>query len=484
MTQHSLDRQALSIWRILSVVFFAVGLLGLTAERTLAQNRSPNILVFIADDAGWRDSGAYGNEIIRTPNIDELAGSGLKFNEAYLTTSSCSPSRISLLSGKYPHETGTEDLHMPVSEDVKLLPSYLREVGYHTGLIGKGHLGEWGKEQFEFVRESTAVDRFESFLDIRGEKPFFSWIGFREPHRPHTKVADEPHDPARVRVPPYLANLPATREDLASYYDEISHMDTAIGAYIDELESRGLRDNTFVVFLSDNGAPFPGAKGTVYDEGIKTPLIVSWPNEIEPGAEYAGLTSLIDFAPTVLNVADIPVPKEMSGRSIVDVFRDQSLSGRAYVFSERNWHDTDQHIRSVRTDRYKLITNAYTKLPFGTMADFSKTPSWYNLLELKKKGGLTQTQARLFEVPRAQVEFYNLAHDPWEVDNVADEREHAKTARNMAQVLEKWRMRTDDHSPQKRRRDDIVDRITGMRYSWKIPPFWNTTSRRAGAATK
>ncbi len=441
----------------------------------------PNILVFIADDAGM-DFGCYGNEVIRTPNIDALAASGLTVHNAFLTTPQCSPSRTSMLSGQFAHTIGTEDLHTGLDENTLLVPRYLREAGYFTGYMLKGHLGSNGHRQFQWYDQGfpgyfrggwyeKAMDNFNRFLDESANRPFFLWMGFVDPHRPYRddrveeNRAPRVHDPGQVRVPPYLVDAPETRRDLAEYYDEITRMDGQIGEMIREVERRGLLENTLIVFLSDNGSPFPRAKGCVYDAGIETPLIFSWKGVIEPGVEYEnGLVSTIDLAPTLLNVAGVPRPEQMFGRSITGIFTDQTLAGRKYIFSERNWHGIDEHIRAVRNDRYKLIMNAYIEWPMGVPGDLSTSPSWYDLTEARKKGTITGNQAQIFDCPRPVIELYDLEEDPHEFNNLAGLPEYAEVIMDLSGILDDWRRETNDHPAYERRRSDKSDRVTGVRF--------------------
>ena len=436
----------------------------------------PNLLVFIADDAGWDDFGAYGNEGVQTPNIDRLAAEGLKVERAFLTIAQCSPSRISILSGLYPHQTGAEDLHMPLPEGKRLAPSYLGEAGYASGHMRKTHYGERGEAQFDWydgVEERDYGRAMGDFLDETGGRPFFLWVGFSDPHRAYGD-APEVHDPADVRVPPYLVDTPETRSDLARYYDEIARMDQSIGAMLDTLEARGLRGNTLVTFISDNGMPFPRAKGTAYDAGIRTPLILSWPDVIEGGTVYdGGLVSVIDLAPTWLDLAGLDVPDVMEGESLRPLLlTPESYGGREYVFAERNWHNCDEHIRAVRTARYKLITNAYTELPLCTPADASRSPSWYSLKRAQAAGELTSAQQRLFEAPRARVEFYDLQNDPGEFENVAADAAYADAVQDLASALNAWMEETSDFPPTVRRRDDNTDRVTGIKFTQENPPMY------------
>jgi arylsulfatase A-like enzyme len=432
----------------------------------------PNIIIFIADDAGWRDFGIYGNEVVKTPHVDELGKGGLLFQNAFLTTPQCSPSRISILTGLYPHATGAEDLHMPLPSGMRILPDFLNEVGYTTGHMQKTHYGPNAEQQFEWYSENLSVD-FPEFLNAAEDSPFFLWVGFHDPHRSYGD-APKVHLPDEVNVPPHMVDDAETRGDLAEYYDEITRMDSEIGAFIDILERRGLRENTLIIFLSDNGAPFPREKGTLYDSGIKTPFIVNWPAEIEPGREFSGLSSVIDLTPTILRLTEIPVPAEMQGESVLDTWLNNSSEGREFVFSERNWHDTDEHMRSVRTEQFKLIRNdAYTELPHGTPADIGGSPSFRSLIQKKEEGNLTYAQSRLFEVPRPRIEFYDLSNDPWEVSNVAAHPDYWQMARELATVLDSWMEETGDFPPHKRVRDDHTDRMTGVWFSDEIPPMRN-----------
>jgi arylsulfatase A-like enzyme len=144
------------------------------------------------------------------------------------------------------------------------------------------------------------------------------------------------------------------------------------------------------------------------------------------------------------------------------------------VFSERNWHDCDEHQRAVRTMRYKLIrTDAYTELPLCTAADLGASPSFLSLRARAKAGRLTLAQRRLFEAPRARLELYDLKNDPWEIRNVADDPRYASEVRSLAQALEEWIEQSDDFPATYRVRDDNTDRITGVQFTTKIPPLRN-----------
>lgn len=439
----------------------------------------PNIVVFIADDASM-DFGCYGNQGIQTPNIDALAQQGIKFNAAFLTSPQCSPSRTSMLSGQFAHTIGTEDLHNPLDSVTKLVPHYLKKAGYYSGLLLKSHLGNHGLAQFDWNDNGFADyvqgnwyrkirDNVKTFLDKSGDNPFFLWVGFVDPHRPYKdKVngAPEEHAPEEVTVPPYLVDDEMTRKDLAAYYDEIHRMDKNIGEILGELEEQGKLKNTVVFFISDNGFPFPRGKGTLYDSGIQTPLIVKWPGKIKKGQMYDGLTSTIDLAPTFLDMAGLEIPSDFYGESLLPILLEPEAHAQndTFVFSEKNWHGWDDYMRSVRTKKYKLIYDAYPQLILGA-TDGYDAPSYESIVRAKRNGTLTADQLQIFEHPRPTIELYDLEEDPFELNNLAEfPMTYREQISELYGVLLEWQKTTKDHDPKTRRMSDTMDRVSGAYY--------------------
>ena len=326
-------------------------------------------------------------------------------------------------------------------------------------LVRIGLNGTWNKK---------ALGNFKEFLDEAGSQPFFMWLGFVDPHRPYFNAenvvgnrAPEVNSPEKVHVPPYLVDDEVTRKDLAHYYDEITNMDAHIGRMVKELKRRNLLENTLLVFLSDNGKPFPRAKGTCYDSGIHTPLIFSWQGKIPIGQEYDGLTSIINLAPTILDVAGLSKPDYLYGNSLGPLFQDQSLPGDTYIFAERNWHEGDEHIRAIRTDEYLLIMNAYTEWPHSSPTDLSTSPSWYSLKERQKERKITNAQQWLFNYPRPMIELYDVKNDPYQVNNLSGQQQYLEISNKLTKQLVDWMKETKDHPSYKRRKADIMDRYTG-----------------------
>ncbi len=447
-------------WLTAALLLFASGI--------LAGGERPNIIWVIADDVGWKDLGCYGHPTIRTPNIDWLASHGVRFTNAFVTSPQCSPSRTAMFSGRFAHTVGAEDLHAPVPKGVRLLPSYLREGGYWTGNVGKLHLGPHAAHQFDvirgFDRGGDLVGQWSAFLDDRPkDKPFFLAIGFTEAHRPFTKRPARPYKPSDAVVPPYLPDHPIVREDLARYYDEITYMDEQIGKLIEKLRADGLLRNTVIFFFSDNGSPFPRCKCHLADSGVGTPLVVYWPGVAPEGGVHSGLVSLVDLAPTVLEMVGMAVPEGWMGKSFLAAIRDPRRDGvRSAVFLERNWHDYEDHVRAVRTRRYKLIRNVFLNEPWMPPADVMRSPTARIMLRLREQGQLTVGQMMLFRAPRPPVELYDLEVDPWEFQNRAFDPEYEEVRRELEALLERWVRETADVSPLPRRPDEF-DRWTGER---------------------
>lgn len=456
----------------------------LLAQNSKASQR-PNIIVFIADDAGM-DFGCYGNKAIKTPNIDKLAQQGIRFENAFHTSPQSSPSRTSMMTGCFAHSIGTEDLHDPLNTKTKMLPAYFNKAGYATGSMLKRHWGENGDKQFSVLikggylpqdggLEDETYQNYTQFLDQNLSKPFFLWVGFIDPHRPYTKASTpQINNPKDVIVPPYLVDDAETRNDLANYYNEISRMDGDIGIMISELEKRKLLDNTIIVFLSDNGMPFPRAKASLYDSGIKTPLIFAWKNKIKPGSVHKnGLASTVDLAPTLLNLANITTPAQMYGKSMSKILFNDTIRGRSYIFSERNWHDTDDYIRCVRTEKYKYIYNAYYSLPFASSMDITESDSWYALKKAQRNATITKAQSQIFTCPRPMIEIYDIENDPYELNNIADTKEGIQATKECPLLIKEWQKQTIDHPYWMRKKADNTDRITGAPYYMISDSFYN-----------
>jgi arylsulfatase A-like enzyme len=435
--------------------FFPVFLLLIIfCSPVFSQQSAPNIVYIIADDIGWNDLGCYGNDVVKTPNIDKLAAGGIKFTNAYLTASSCSPSRNSIITGRYPHNMGAPELHMPLPEDQVPFPLLLKEAGYYTVQAGKFHFGNSVKRAFDQAYElkeagSGGEERWVKCLqECPKEKPFFAWFAAMDAHRPWQ--ADDfmiTHNPADILVPPYLVDAPATRQDLASYYNEIARFDHYVGKVVEELDRQDILGNTLIMVMSDNGRPFPGSKTRVYDRGMKTPLIVHWPARIAQPAVCHSLVSAIDIAPTCLAAASVGIIPAIMGESFLPLLDDPQREFRQYIFAEHNWHDYEAHERMVRTKRHLFLVNARPLADQRGPADSNRSPSFQDLQEQRDKGMLTAAQSDIFISPRPRTELYDHIHDPRQLVNVAALPQYAEVQRELEQVLMRWMKETKDEVP-------------------------------------
>jgi arylsulfatase A-like enzyme len=414
----------------------------------LAQGRStpPNFVFLISDDHTFADLGCYGNSVVRTPNLDRLAAGGLRFNHCYVSSPQCSPNRSSLFTGCTPHTTSTSRLHTPMPPWERSFLEPLKERNYFCGAFRKVHQGKEFDRRWDFYGDRGTP--FKRFFDaLPASKPFFLHVGFTDPHRPYKAGAfSPPHDPSKVRVPAFLPDTPEVRQDLAHYHDSIARMDAECGEVLELLEQRGLAENTLVIFTADNGMPFPRAKGTCYDPGIHVPLVARWPGRIPPGVRDE-LIAHVDLPATWLDAAGVEKPAKMQGRSFLSLLLGKAYQPREAVFSERNWHDNFDPIRSVRTRRHKLIFNAAPHFPYRPAWDLADSPSWASYQQAARRGRINGDQMQLFSPSRPVIELYDLENDPGEFHNLATSAAHADTLHDMKRRLSEWMHQTYDFLP-------------------------------------
>jgi len=351
-------------------------LAGAMKLRNSLNYKRPNIVIFLADDLGYQDLGCYGNNIIKTPNIDKLASQGVRFTDCYAASPVCSPSRAGLLTGRIPcrsmlynHIKPGNPIHLKKEEVT--IAKLLQQGGYNTSHFGKWHLNgdmlssqpqpidhgfdysfgsgtspkQNGKKFFKdpdnFIRNGKAIgplkgypcqliaDDAAEWLDGRNEKsdPFFMFVCFSEPHTPILEAKDLPAE--------LMAKYPApTKEEDARYLATVTNIDIAVGKVLKKLKQSGLDDNTFVAFLSDNGplrnvsqTPLRGIKRTIYDGGMRTPGIIRWPGHTTAGSLCDEPINFVDFLPTLCEMTKTESPNDraIDGVSFLPVFKDEKL---------------------------------------------------------------------------------------------------------------------------------------------------------------
>lgn len=444
---------------------------------------SPNILLILSDDHSAQFVGCYGNEIIKTPNLDRFAGEGMRFDLAFTTAPQCVPSRASIVTGRSPVAARITRFSSPLAPDIVTLPELLRTKGYFTGvarryfhldgaftagsvteeILDRHQLRTFHKRVDFLDRRSTraeTVAKVNEFLDqAPSSKPFFLWLSFNDPHHPWDRNAiSKPHDPQKLILPPELPDFPGVRSDLAHYYDEVSRMDAEFQSVLDVLERRGLRQNTIVIFMGDNGYAFPHGKGSLYDPGLRVPLLVRWPGVLKPGSSTRELISGEDITPTLLEAAGLTAPREMSGISFLKLLRGEKFEGRKYIFAERGPHGRatfDENTRAngydlsrcVRSKRFKLIYNC-TPYQIYAPVDSANSPSWKDIAAAQQAGRLPPQFSRAyFTHPRPIYELYDLEKDPGELNNLAGKPDYAAIELELKTALQEKMILDYDYLP-------------------------------------
>lgn len=430
-----------------------------------AAEERPNILFVIADDWSYPHAGAYGDNVVSTPNFDRVAREGVLFNGSYCAAPTCTASRAGILTGQWVHRLDEgANLNCFLPSRFKVYPDILEEAGYVVGQSGKawspGTLDGSGRTRNP---AGPGFKDFRVFLDqAPKDKPFCFWFGSTNPHRPYElgTGAGAGMKAEDVTVPDFLPDTPEVRSDILDYYYEVQLFDQQLGEHLALLDERGLVGNTIVVVTSDNGMPFPRSKANVYDISCHMPLAIRWPKKVGGGRKVDGFVSHTDFAPTYLEAAGIKPPSDMTGKSLMGVLTKGKSPERDCIFLERERHarvregDLGYPMRAVRTKDFHYIWNPFPeRWPAGDPKDYTaKTPGFGDIdgsptktlvvVDHKKEG--IAKYARLAIEKRSEEELYDLRKDPWQLENVADKPEYAETRKAMRARLDRWMQETAD----------------------------------------
>jgi N-sulfoglucosamine sulfohydrolase len=436
------------MFRAIIIVFLCLGFAGGLA----AQEKRPNILWLIIEDAGG-DFGCYGNTSVRTPRIDQFARESRLYRHAFATAPVCSPSRSAFMTGLFQTRFGGESHRSHRSPEdrrppgVRLITERLRDAGYFTANIrtlppGLGFTGS-AKTDWNFYDDGKAFDSAR-WSDLKGKQPFFAQLNFHETHRPYYPKEKDPTDPTKVVLPPYLADDPVIRADWASYLDEVSRVDAKVGAVLDLLDREGLRDNTIVFLFADHGREDFRGKYYAYEQGFAVPLIVRWPRELKPGSTSDALVTLLDVHATSLALAGIS-PAGVDGWPIFG----PGAKARDFVFAARERiDDTPDRVRTVRDARYKYIRNFEPERPYVQRMAYAEVtnPSYNRMRELFAAGRLSADQSKFMAPHRPPEELYDLTRDPFELHNLADDRDSRPELERLRATLADWLKQTGDET--------------------------------------
>jgi N-sulfoglucosamine sulfohydrolase len=455
-----------------------------------------NIVLVVTDDES-PTLGCYGDQVAVTPAVDALATDGTVFTHAFATTASCSASRSVILSGLHNHANGQyghqHDFHKFASwhDVVSLaLPRALAGVGYRTARIGKFHVAPEEVYHFERVLRGRAgnpvamAEGCRDFIMAADERPFFLYFATIDPHRgggvdatsplelkpdlfgnlperaAHPGVAEVFFDPAAVPVPSFLPDTPETRAELAQYYQSCARVDQGLARLVNLLREAGLYDQTLIVFTSDHGMAFPGGKTTVYEPGLRVPLVVRDPYTPQRGVRTDALVSHIDLTPTLLDFAggldrernrptrwidpaaywkDKPYAaaenrgprpglEAYHGRSWLGILGDPDAEHHDELFASHTFHEIQMYypMRVVRDRDYKLIWNIAHPLPYPFASDLWAASSWQAQYRQSLAAPWGKRTVGAY-IQRPRFELYDMRNDPDETTNLALDPAHSDT---------------------------------------------------------
>lgn len=465
------------------------------SEKT--NQEKPNIVLIVSDDHGSEDAGCYGNEKISTPNIDFLAKHGVRLTNAYCTTASCSASRSVILSGLHNHANGQYGhahsiFHFSSFDDIRSLPVMLEDEGYRTATIGKYHVAPESvyrfQERFKGVDSRSNVkmaDMCRDFINA-SDQPFFLYYCSSDPHRGGGIDESVPTHPDRfgnreegyegvedmtfsaedVIVPPYLPDTQATRDELTQYYQSVSRLDQGIGRLIKHLQDAGKWDNTVIMYISDNGIAFPGAKTNLYDPAMRLPCIVKLPGDQNAGTVSDAMITWAYITPTMLDFAGAltdgnripgtgtgdetnpsngnPRFTHFHGTSIKDALETGNSEGFDEIYASHTFHEITMYypMRVVQDRQYKLIWNIASGLPYPHASDLWESSTWQSALN----GGTGLYAKRGVDayLHRPPYELFDMNTDPDEVVNLADDDDYAEILGEMKMKLKEFMFTTSD----------------------------------------
>lgn len=402
-----------------------------------------NIVFMTTHDLG-RYLNTYGRNTINSPNLDKLAQRGVKFNNSFCTAPQCSPSRSALHTGRYPHANGMLGLAHPpfgweLNQGEKHFAQRMREYGFFSAIVGEQHLSSsnrnLGYDEIYPVGPARQMGEEAATmlqkLQAAG-KPFYLEVGFHEPHRPYDWGGATPDDSKGVAVPGYLPDCIESRQDFAALQGSVEKMDEGVGIVLEALQQTGLEQDTWVIFTTDHGVAMPRAKGTLYDPGIETALLMQWPGTgIEGGKTYDDMVSNVDIVPTLLEGLKLPIPPEIHGKSFWALLQNQPYQSRDEIFAEKTFHQHYEPMRGIRTQTHKFIANMEASTRVDVPSDARNSPVYPFLIDA-------------FSQNRDYIELYDLTTDPWEEHNLAGQPDQAAIEQDLKNRLFQWMVDTSD----------------------------------------
>ena len=404
------------------------------AEETSKADR-PNVLWITIED--WSpDLSCYGTKGIHTPHVDRLASEGIRYEWAFTTSPVCSTSRSAMMTGYHQNYIGAHQHRThekrPLPYGIKPIPHLLQEAGYFTALMSN-------KTDCNFLPDQKSeLFMGEDWSERDPDQPFFARITFGGTHRSFNRDPVRPIDIEDVELPPYYADTPFCRRDWATGLEQMQLVDRQVGEILKRLDDEGLRDNTIVFFIGDHGGCHIRGKQFLYDGGIRIPMIMRWPDQVDAGQVSEDLVMSIDICATVLDAAGIAAPYPLHGKSLFS----EHVKNRNFIFAARDKMDeTHDSMRAIRSKNHKLILNLMPERPWCQYNRYKEGayPMLAQMNVMNMKGQLTPEQARFFAPSKPKIELFDLRRDPHEINNVADDPEYAKVKARLLNKLDHWR---------------------------------------------
>lgn len=414
----------------------------------------PHIVLFISDDHGYEDAGFAGAKVVRTPNLDALAGESLRFTRAFCNTPNCVPSRAVLSTGLMPARNGAHPNHSKINQGIKTLPVYMQALGYQTVLAGKDHV--WPRSAYPYVylkkkdHDYQVIDSVLAAHARPNQKPLFLVVATDNPHVPWPNLKG--YDPDKIDIPPFMVDTKITRQVRAHYYTDVTDMDYTLGQCLASMKKHGYGTNTLFIYITDNGPQWPHGKWNLYDQGIRVPMLVRWPNRVTPNTTTDAMVPLVDMLPTLLEAAGGSVPDGLDGRSFLPVLLRQKIAHRdtihtTYTADTRYGNFNYYPIRSIRTATHKYIMNLEPDRTYTTHITNAKPEDgrdyWESWVEKAKTDPAAARLVNAYQHRPAE-ELYDLEKDPYELTNLAADPATRPQVRQFRQAMVNWMEEQND----------------------------------------
>ncbi len=442
--------------------------------------KKPNIVWLVAEDQSQYFFPFYGDNSVNLPNISDLLKNGTVFEGMNSSYPVCAPARSAIITGMYPNSIGTGNMRAlkgdtkersakeaslgvpyyssKLAENIKPFTQILREKGYYCT--------NNAKRDYNFNLRDEAWDESSnkaSWEKRKDDQPFFSVFNFNVTHESAMWQRDKEQlrvDPKILKVPPLFPNDSISKHSLAVNYSNLVEMDRQMGLIIDKLKDQGLYQDTYIFFYSDHGGPFPRHKRAIYETGTKVPLVIKFPSNIKPKEKRnSDMLNFIDFAPTILSiVGGIDIPKIYQGQAFLGSKKNKNK--RKYLFTASDRFDEHpDRIRAVKNKKFKYIKNYNLNKPHALPVAYrNQMALMQNLNRLNESNLLSKKQKLWFQIPKKSEEFYDLENDPFELNNLIENKKYFEDIQNLRIALDNWMIEINDlgHLSEK----ELVDYVT------------------------